>query len=66
MRYELRFTAYDVMDQIQLAIVVQESPATEASTERRSVTRSGSLQGVGQDDALLWARDALVAALEIL
>ena len=66
MRYEARVTAFDVMDQIHVALVVLEAgdaPQFSSSVVFRSVT---TVRGEGESDPSLWARDALIAVLETL
>ena len=66
MRYEARVTAYDVMDQITVAVVVLmagDHPQASAEVVLRSVT---TVQGEGESDPSEWARSALIAALESL
>jgi hypothetical protein len=66
MRYEARITAYDVLDQVCVALVILEADdAPQVST--RVVHRSVSTErGTGESEPLQWARDALVQALENL
>ena len=66
MRYELRVTAYDMLDKVAVAIVVLEQgtmPQISTTVVLRSMT---TVQGTGESDPSEWARDALVAALETL
>lgn len=66
MRYEARVTAYDVLDQVCVALVVLETldyPEFSTQVVLRSVT---TVQGEGEPDPSAWARDALVALLETL
>lgn len=66
MRYELRLTAYDMLDQVAVATVILEAgdiPQVSTKVVRRSVT---TVRGTGELDPSQWARDALVAALEDL
>ena len=66
MRYELRLTAYDVMDQVFIVLAVEARESTETHKSDRPLTRTTTVQGTGEDDVLEWARDALVAAVETL
>lgn len=66
MRYELRVTAYDVMDQVFIALVLVGQESTETRMSVPPLTRTGSVAGIGETDGPEWARDALVAALELL
>lgn len=66
MRYEARVTAFDMLDQINVALVVLEAsdmPQVSTQVVLRSVT---TVQGEGEQDPSSWARDALVAILETL
>lgn len=66
MRYEARVTAFDVLDKVHVALVVyaaDDTPQTSSQVVARSVT---AVQGEGEPDPYLWARDALIAILETL
>jgi len=66
MRYEARLTAYDVMDQVCVSVVVletQDYPEFSTQVVLRSVT---TVQGEGESDPSEWAKAALIAALETL
>lgn len=66
MRYELRLTAFDMLDTVNVAVVILEAtdmPRVSTSVVHRSVTTQ---PGTGESDPLQWARDALVQALEDL
>lgn len=66
MRYELRMTAFDMLDKVNVALVVlraEDMPQASQQVVLRSMT---TVQGTGESDPTEWARDALVAALEIL
>lgn len=66
MRYELRLTAYDVMDKVNVAVVVlmaADIPQVSQQVVLRSMT---TVQGTGESDPSEWARDALIAGLESL
>lgn len=65
MRYEMRVTAYDVMDQIHVAIVLEGSGDWGAEEHTRLVV-AADCPGSGEPDPRAWARDALVAAIENL
>jgi len=66
MRYEIRVTAYDVMDQVWLALALVAQESTETHTSVPLLTRTGTVQGTGETEPTEWARDVLVAALELL
>lgn len=66
MRYEARVTAYDMLDQVTVALVVLEAsdiPQVSTKVVLRSTT---TVRGTGEEDPRQWAIDALVAALESL
>lgn len=66
MRYEARVTAFDVMDQVHVAVALYR---TGQGTEEPTVlvgTRVTAVPGTGESDPWQWATDALVAALENL
>lgn len=66
MRYEARVTAYDMLDQVAIALVVLEAgdqPQISTRVVLRSMT---TVRGTGGSDPSEWARDALVAILETL
>ena len=66
MRYELRASAYDVMDMVHVAVVIRGSiEGAEEGVEWYPLAAT-SVAGTGEDDAREWARDALVALLEAL
>lgn len=66
MRYELRVTAFDVMDRVHVATALYR---TGQGTEPPTVlvgTRVTTVPGTGESDPWQWATDALVAAVENL
>ena len=66
MRYEARVTAYDMLDQVCVAVVVWETdpdPLTKPEVVLRIAT---AVPGEGETDPRTWARDALLAAVETL
>lgn len=66
MRYEARVTAYDVMDKIMVALVVLEADDIPQVSTRVVLRSTTTLQGEGESDPCLWARDALIGILETL
>lgn len=66
MRYELRMTAFDMMDQIHVALVVMQTSDAPDLTTRAVVKSTTTVRSTGESDPSEWARDALVAALEDL
>jgi hypothetical protein len=66
MRYELKVTAYDVLDQVHISVILRSSendPESKPHTELQYVT---TYAGEGITDPGAWVRDTLVAALEAL
>jgi hypothetical protein len=66
MRYVLQVTAYDVMDQVQISLVLHEWPPVATESRTLAIARTGTVRGTGESDPAQWAIDALVAALELL
>ena len=66
MRYELRVTAYDCLDQIVISTVLSGSSDNLSPTSGESLVLHSSIRGTGQLEPREWARDALLAALEDL
>jgi hypothetical protein len=64
MRYELRLTAYDCLDNIVVAWTLTASDASDPPQRQAILSGHESLRGVGEDDPSAWIRDALVMALE--
>lgn len=66
MRYEARVTAFDMLDQIHVALVVLESSDVPEVSTRVVARSTTTVRGEGESDPLAWTRDALVAILETL
>lgn len=66
MRYELRVTAYDVMDEVWVSTVLHQTPDIPSGPTELVWALSSTTAGTGVTDPREWARDALVAALEVL
>lgn len=66
MRYELRVTAFDVMDKVHVAAALYEASEIPQTSSRLVGTRVTAVQGTGESDPWQWARDALVSMLEDL
>ena len=66
MRYEARVTAYDVLHQVQVTLVVYSNDGAEEGHYSPVLTLSDTFAGEGEGDPREWARDALVALLERL
>lgn len=66
MRYELRLTAFDVMDYVHISLVVVSDEKDPEGHPKQELHEVSSLAGEGIDDPAQWARDVLVGALEAL
>lgn len=66
MRYELRMTAFDMLDQVHVALVVMEQSDDGTAIRQAALRSVTTVRGEGESDPSGWARDALVAALETL
>lgn len=66
MRFELATSAYDVMDQVHVTVVLRETQDGAGQSSHWTRLVSTTLEGTGETDPREWARDALVAALEAL
>jgi len=66
MRYEARVTAFDMLDQVHVALVVLEAGAEPQASQAVVLRSMTTVRGEGESDPSLWARDALIAILETL
>jgi len=66
MRYELRMTAFDMMEQVHIVLGVFETNGLSGVPHTLVARSVLTVQGTGESDPLQWTRDALVAALEAL
>lgn len=66
MRYELRLTAYDMLDQVCISAVVSQTPDNPSGAIERVLVRSTQAQGTGTAEATEWTREALRVMLEAL
>lgn len=66
MRYEARVTAFDMLDQVHVALVVLEAGTEPQATQQVVLRSMTTVRGEGESDPTAWARDALVAILETL
>lgn len=66
MRFEARLTAYDMLDQVAVALVILEAADTPQISTRVVLRSTTVVRSTGESDPREWARDALVAALEAL
>lgn len=66
MRYELRVTAYDVMDNVSVTGYLVATSDTPGTPPQVVWNRSTTVTGTGESDPSRWSTDALVALLETL
>jgi len=66
MRYEMRVTAYDMLNVVCVAVVVYESDPDAPVLREPVVKSTTTVQGTGESDPTEWAKSALIAALERL
>jgi len=66
MRYELRLTAYDVMDQVQVTLSLFDTSRADLPGAGPVLHTVSLVRGMGEDSPSRWTIDALVAALETL
>lgn len=66
MRYELRLSAYDCLDQVNWIVRVGESSDSPDDKWEWDTIRAGHFPGEGQDGREQWVRDTLVQCLEAL
>lgn len=64
MRYELRLTAYDVMDQVWVSTTLHLTEDTPGATAHPVLHWQSAAPGTGSTDPRVWARDALLTAME--
>lgn len=66
MRYELRLIAYDMLDQVHIVGILEETDqGFDGPTERR-LRWTATVQGTGKSTPAAWTTDTLIAALEAL
>lgn len=66
MRYEVRLTAFDMLDQVHVAVVILGNRDAGAPLSTVLETRVTTVPGTGESDPSAWTRDALIAALECI
>lgn len=66
MRYELRLTAFDMLDQVHIAGSVRMTGDAPGDVSEPALQWTTSLPGTGQSDPAEWTTDTLLAALESL
>lgn len=59
MRYELRLTAFDMLDQIHIAAALYETPDSPDLPTSRVWARTATTQGSGCTSATDWIREVL-------
>jgi len=66
MRYELRLTAYDALDQVMITAQVRGTLDLPGSPTEQVLVRSVQAQGRGTVSATEWTREALEVLLRAL
>lgn len=66
MRYELRVTAFDMLDQIHVSTALFSTTDSPELSRAPVLALCSQVPGTGTTDPREWARDALLAALEDL
>ena len=66
MRYELRLTAYDVLEDVLVSAVVYEKPDDDQKPTERVWATSVQFRGRGTAEATEWTREALLGLLRAL
>lgn len=66
MRYEMRLTAYDMLDSVVCSLVLLSTEQPDPIRWETVLSTATTIQGTGESDPREWARDALVATLEAL
>jgi hypothetical protein len=64
MRYELRVTAYDALDEIWVSAVLMSTEHAGEGGPRAVLHYLTQVRGTGETDPRVWMRDALLALLE--
>lgn len=59
MRYELRLTAFDMLDQIHIAVVLEATPDTPGAPTERVWARTATARSTGCTEATAWTREVL-------
>ncbi len=66
MRYELRLTAFDMLDQVHVSAACYATPDDPSSPTVLAMAMTTTVQGEGLSEATDWSREALIAMLEAL
>lgn len=64
MRFELRATAYDVMESVHVHMTLHQTTDNPTEPNPAALTWTSAIPGEGQTDPREWTRDALLALLE--
>ena len=59
MRYELRLTAFDMLDQIHIAAALYETPDSPDLPTSRVWARTATTRSTGRSEATEWIREVL-------
>jgi hypothetical protein len=59
MRYELRLTAFDMLDQIHIAAALYETPDDPDAPTGRVWARTATSRSLGRSEATEWIREVL-------
>lgn len=66
MRYELRLSAYDMLEQVNYTLRIGAGAELDGDPWRWETIRAGHFPGEGEAERDAWVRDVLVAVLESL
>lgn len=66
MRYELRLTAFDMLDQVHVSMALYETPEQPFTPSTLAFARTATTRGVGRTDMRGWVVEALTTALHAL
>lgn len=66
MRYEARLTAFDMLDQVHVSLVVLSTPEEDPQRQDQVLARTTTVPGEGRSSAREWTQEALIAMLEDL
>lgn len=66
MRHEARFTAYDVLDQVQVALTVYVKDDDDPTVVRKALVWARQYPSRGETDPTTWARQLLEQAFRDL
>lgn len=66
MRYELRLTAFDMLDMVHVSACCYETPDTPGLPTERVLAMTATARSKGTGTATEWTREALIQMLEAL